>query len=155
MMHPNNGNWRILSLTLQPDVFFAEEQDALTLRACTPAGPPTEEQIRADTFHGLYLSYCAPVGSYQYQPRAGDRVDWVSPWGPGILWTTSGTAVDGYHSWLAERGAHLVIASANFWEGIYGADCYCDAAHVGFTLTVNAITGEVLRYVAGVDCAVC
>lgn len=154
----NGAVWRVGGLTVNPPVFFANEDDARVHVRCAPKEPPPATKVREETFRGVELEGCIQVGTYEYRSNASDEVRFgPAPWGEGSLWTIGGTkSGDGGLTWLPQRGAQLMIAKSNYWPRIGYADCYCHGeTSTGFTLIVNAITGQILRYTPAVNCVVC
>ncbi|MCC6993002.1 MAG: hypothetical protein IT370_00095 [Deltaproteobacteria bacterium] len=145
--------WQLVSLVIWPSVSLATPAEVAALAACSTDTPPAEDAVRAHRFEGLRFRGCGMVGSYAYTPATGDVVDWRSP----VTWEAlddAGTWRGAPTRWRLSRPATLTIAPANYFPDIAEADCLCgDSA--GYELTVDIVTGVVLRYRPGINCVVC
>ena len=99
-------------------------------------------------------SGCVPDGEYAYTPKLPDRITWLPE---GTLWLeTERTKADPSERsvWVPSRRLELTLDASSYWERIAHADCYCDGV-AGFTVVVQALSGDVLRWEPGIRCVVC
>lgn len=145
--------WQLSSLVIWPSVALATPAEVAALAGCSSDTPPAETAVRAHRFEGLRFRGCGMVGTYAYTPATGDVIAWKSP----VTWEAlddAGTWRGAPTRWRISRPATLTIAPANYWSDINEADCMCgDSA--GYELTVDIVTGVVLRYRPGINCVVC
>ena len=141
--------WDLRDARLTPATALATRADAELLAACEPPLPGPEDLLRQFTYTGLEFSACEPLREYSYVPAAGDSTRWV----PGLGFAL-GELIDGRSRWHAFVEVELTIAEENYWPTIAYADCVCDDG-AGFTLRVDAVTGDVLRFRPGLGCVVC
>jgi hypothetical protein len=140
------ATWRVLGVNLWLSVAFASTAEGAALAACTAAEPPAGAPLRPTVFKGNILRACGLTGTYEYSWSDTDTYALTGP----ARWELFGS------TWRVTREATLKVAAANI-PGVDGAqDFVCsDAEHTGFTLLVDALTGEVLRYTPGIRCVVC
>lgn len=141
--------WWLREAQVSPAVALATAVDAERLAGCQPPRPGPEEALRAMTYHGLELEGCAVVGEYTYQPREDDTTRW-----PDELTFVLGGQLDGRAEWRALAPVELTVAEANWWPRVEYSDAICDGV-VGFTLRVDAVTGEVIVVSPAINCVVC
>ena len=138
------GDWSARSFTVWASTALMAEPEAIALSECSSQDPPPKDAVLQADYQGLVMRQCAVEGAYSYRPNESDVVEFFD----GIEWVVDG------ESWRARRRARLFVAAQNYWDGIEGADCFCDGV-VGFELQVDATSGIVLEYRPGISCVVC
>ncbi len=147
------SGWQLSSLVIWPSVSLATPAEVAALAGCSTDAPPADTAVRAHRFEGLRFRGCGMVGTYSYTPATGDVIDWKSP----VTWEAlddAGSWRGAPTRWRISRPATLTIAPANYWTDINEADCMCGSS-AGYELTVDIVTGVVLRYRPGINCVVC
>jgi hypothetical protein len=143
------SGWTLTDVQLVPTTALATRADAELLAGCMPDTKP-EATLRTHSYGGaVFDGQCNPASSYTYVPHDGDATTWL----PGLGFAVS-EVVDGRARWRAFSSVELEIAPANYFPSIELSDCYCEGV-AGFTLRVDAVTGEVLRVQPAIRCAVC
>jgi hypothetical protein len=112
--------------------------------------------IRARTLTASTFDLCVPTGSVPYTPHENDRVAFL----PGDTWTWGeGT---GQVLLTGTRTVRVTLAPANYTPQLLLSDARCPVLDpdsedftVGFDITVDIHTGEILFVKPGLDCVVC
>jgi hypothetical protein len=111
-----------------------------------------EANVRAQSYGYSTFFQCAPSGSGTYTPQPNDTIEWDESW-----WEWD----DGTGTILANkrRAGRLIIHEDNWTQELLDSDLNCpdpnsDERILGYTITVDPITGEVSA-MPGIGCIVC
>lgn len=144
-----DGQWRIVSATINRSVTFAAPHQVAQLAACSSS--ETVVPNRAFTFEGLnFVNNCTPSGMYRYTSRPSDDVRWGAGFGQadGPAWHWSAGR------WRILRPARLTVNPVNYWPRVQEADAMCGGV-VGWELMLDVISGELVESKPGLNCTTC
>jgi hypothetical protein len=122
--------------------------NSLTVAAATAAA-------RNTPLHTTVFSRCAPMGTVSYTPRSNDVFrlspdEWTWEEAPGQVLLTG------------QRTLRITVAPANYTPDLLSSDARCPVPGsegndftVGFDVTFDVHTGEILGVKPGLDCIVC
>ena len=129
--------------------------DAMTACNDITAGA-AETAIRATPLPARTFDQCAPTGDIAYSVHAGDTVELR----PDDTWSWEEDT--GSVRLTATRTVRVTIAPANYTPDLLASDARCPVTDprsedftVGFDITIDAHTGEILFIKPGLDCVVC
>jgi hypothetical protein len=145
--------WQLFSVHLIPSMLLATETEAKALRRCTPNQAPPRNGTLAKKFTGSIMNGCAREdGRYKYTPDAQDTIEILTD----PIWQTNEESGPSPFptKWLVTREATLTVNPANYWPDVAKADCSC-GNKVGFTLVIDARTGNVVSYEPAINCVRC
>ena len=144
-----DSGWQILALQLRPLYALAQRVDATRMSACEWQGQVPTAAVFDTQFEGLAFEGCSVAGEYTYQARSSDMLTLDEKF---FVWRRG--EAEGKVVWQPVISATYEIHPDNFWDGIQNTDCYCDEK-AGYDLELNALSGDVLKYYAGINCVVC
>jgi hypothetical protein len=114
-----------------------------------------EPNVLAETYDYVTFFHCNPTGSGTYTPNSNDHVSFGDA---QITWDED--QPNGQIMLTLQRPGELLVDTANYSEELLASDANCPAPSgpervVGFRVTVDAVTGEVLVKLPGIGCLVC
>jgi hypothetical protein len=146
-----DGNGGVMLSTFSG--FYLPVLDPSQIQDCEDLPDATlENLVRQKSYPFSTFSQCVPTGSGTYVPQPNDIIEWGDTWwtwddGTGVVIATK------------SRGGRLIISEANWTPQLMASDLNCpkevgDGRILGYTLTVDPITGEVFA-MPGIGCIVC
>jgi hypothetical protein len=124
------------------------------LGACEGAPATTAavfDQAAQMSFTYLFGTLCNLSNSGAYQPRTTDTVMFVDD---AVFHAGRWTRLSARPELSFVRKAWLVIDPGNYTADLLASNANC-AGSIGFELTIDAVTGQILSYVPGLGCTVC
>jgi hypothetical protein len=122
-----------------------------TMHSCPELTPETAEFIARDaTYSYLVYDTCFPVGSGVYRPQANDTftLDTKNQWKWDDAPSGDRTLLRKYQTGI------LTVNPKNWTRELINSDAYCGTS-IGWVITFNAVTGEIVETKPGIDCIVC
>lgn len=122
-----------------------------TMHSCPELTPATAEFIARDAEYS-YIVYdsCFPVGSGVYAPQANDTfaLDTKNQWKWDDAPAGDRTLLRKYQTGI------LAVNPDNWTPELINSDAFCGTS-IGWVITFNAVTGEIVETKPGIDCIVC
>jgi hypothetical protein len=136
-------------------------QGSVVLAGLTPCATlPLSDltpRVLAETYDFVTYFQCNRTGEGTYVPSDVDQVSFEDP--ARITWYEE--SFTGPVLLTLERAGRLVVDPANYTDELLASDANCPAPFpnpgrvVGFHILIDAVTGEVLSKLPGIDCIVC
>lgn len=128
--------------------------DTLALRRCASLDVKTaDETVRKTKLPYTVFDWCAPRGSYEYSVAPADAFAVVAA--AVFEWSEESGAV----MLRKVHDARLVLDPSSYTPELLQSDANCPrpggVPHLGFELSFDSVTGELLRHKPGVGCIVC
>lgn len=122
-----------------------------TMHSCPELTPPTAEFIARDAEYSYNIfDSCFPAGSGVYAPKANDSfaLDTKNEW----TWNDAPT---GDRTLLRKRQTGILTVHPDNWTpDLINSDAFCGTS-IGWVITFDAVTGEIVETRPGIDCIVC
>jgi hypothetical protein len=122
-----------------------------TMHSCPELTPPTAEFIARDAEYSYSIfDSCFPAGSGVYVPRANDTfaLDTKNQWKWEDAPAGDRTLLRKYQTGI------LTVHPDNWTPELINSDAFCGTS-IGWVITFNAVTGEIVETKPGIDCIVC
>jgi hypothetical protein len=129
----------------------ASKPISATMHSCPELTPSTAEFIARDAEYSYSIfDSCFPAGSGVYAPKANDTfaLDTKNQWKWDDAPTGDRTLLRKYQTGI------LTVHPDNWTPELINSDAFCGSS-IGWVITFNAVTGEIVEIKPGIDCIVC